>query len=155
MYHSPVILREAITYKSTLTYEDGETVTVEYEIKPALRATRCAACGRTYQMMKWNHNDRNVGEWFATMDRSPNGNMLTLPVCSFACAQKLTDGGWRDVDHPDVRMFVANDASPARIECTMTHHVKYGEELVRAWEEMPAKHPETLSVPVPPRGRDG
>ena len=141
---SQVTLREAIMRKATVTYDDGNTETVEYEAKGVLRARKCAGCGRVYQMSSWNANDRNVGEWFATMEppHGQNGNMLSFDVCSFGCAQKLTEGGWREVSKGLGRInlakdFVEIDARPGRIECTITHRVKYVDELVEEWETAP------------------
>ena len=48
-----VTLREAVTKKATVTYEDGSTETVEFEVKHALKARKCAGCDRAYEMHKW------------------------------------------------------------------------------------------------------
>jgi len=123
-----VLLREAVVGKKT----------VQYNKKDALRATKCDACGKLYQMSSWC-NDDFVGLLRGTFDKMPgtHGNMFDALVCSFACAEQIMQGGWKKLE--EYKDFVAVGATLVRAEVKITTAFKTEQELIDDWESKPER----------------
>jgi len=110
------------------------------EVEPAVWGSECAGCGETFSMRAWC-NDSRVSELHGTFDRCAEdpetgrglGNQFSTVVCSFACADKVMKGGWRDM--PVYAPFAKADAALVRCDLTVTALVAKGEAEILADRE--------------------
>src|SRR5262245_48370002 len=96
---------------------------VEVVERPALYAKQCDACRKIFEMDVWC-NEAPVARLGGTFTASTAmatgrlGNMFEATVCSFACADKLFTGGWRDM--PNYKPFVEADCRLVRASVQLT-----------------------------------
>ncbi len=126
---STVVLRKPVKGKKRITYTK----------KPELRASVCDACGKVFDMQPFC-NDQGLARLHGTFDTcamnpdtgKSDGNGFNATVCSFRCAHKLMNGGWKRLK--DYAHFVKEKAVLARGECTISVFVRNENELVHDWE---------------------
>lgn len=143
-------LQETVTETVKLTYPDGTTDEVEREIKPALWADKCHGCGLVFHMEPYSGYRQFLAEVHGIFDECGVdeegrglGNMFSATVCSFACADRIMKGGWRDM--PDYKPFADIDATLVRAECHVTSLVKDQQQLIRDWAAKP-HHPRNVKL---------
>lgn len=111
------------------------------EVEPAIWGAICAGCGDVFDMRQWC-NEGDVASLRGTFDRCATdpktgrglGNSFLAVVCSFACADKIMKGGWRDIS--EYQPFAKADAVLVRCELKITALVARGEkEILKAAEE--------------------
>lgn len=115
---------------------------VPIELKPALYADQCDACGLIFEMKEWCGELRRA-ELLGVFDRSVEdeegrglGNMFSATVCSFLCAHKLfAEDGWKTLSR--FAVYARAGARLVRAEVVLTANRATEEQLVRAWEEAP------------------
>jgi uncharacterized Fe-S center protein len=114
-----------------------------YITRPHLSANKCANCGKIFQMVEFC-NEVSRGELHGTFDKSSNtlGNIFSCSCCSFACAQQLVDGKWKEIE--EYKEFVEMGAELARVHLCVTK-IKDKEQLIKEWEANEAK-PEDMYV---------
>lgn len=148
-------LRKAIEETCTLIRADKTRETFRVCVKPALMASSCSGCGRSFRMTT---GPSSAGQWWATMSgigSGNQGNMLELDCCSFECAQTLEDGGWKkpkskcSVDRQEAAGFAKAKRHTISVEFSIGF-VEYEEDLVAKWEAMPQAK---LELEVAPRNR--
>lgn len=95
----------------------------EVEVRPALYAKKCDACGRIFHMRPYC-NDRHLAELRGTFDKvdAVLGNVFLADICSLACGHELfANGGWRKLDA--YKTFATMDATLVRVELCVTSMV--------------------------------
>ncbi len=127
--NNTVTLRKAVTGRKRITYTK----------KAELRALKCDSCGKVFEMKPFC-NDSNLANLHGTFDTCAtnpatgkgDGNMFNATVCSFACAHKLMNGGWKKLE--GYKHYVDAGATLARGECTISVFVRNEKELIADWE---------------------
>ena len=137
-------LRKEVLGKVVVTLENGETSELSYVRRPALYANRCGGCGRHFIMKKWCNDQPAPGELQGTFTEASaaKGNMFFTSVCSFACADKIQRGGWKEL--PDYEEFVRFGAELVRCIVNITTLVTFEAELVAEWERAKETDPREL-----------
>jgi hypothetical protein len=117
--------------------------TVNRVVKEALYANRCAGCDRILVMNSYC-NDNRLGELMGTFHISDHlshvfdghgksmGNMFSCFVCSFACADAVMKGKWREIDH--YKPFADADCNLVRAELKITTLLQFEAELLQGWD---------------------
>lgn len=139
MRHAHVVLREAVMEEVSLTWPDGTTKTVSVQVKPQLMATVCEACGRAFEMRGRHEYLAEVHGIFSKVDVH-HGNIFGASVCSYVCAERIVNGGWRALER--YKDFVEFDSTIAWSTCHITSEVLFEAELVARWEDTPPTRPE-------------
>lgn len=143
MLRNQVTLQKAVVETVKVTWPDGTEQEIQREAKPELRADKCQGCGQVFKMEPAHGYRTGLGEVrgiFSECADDPEtgkglGNMFFATVCSFACADKVMKGGWRDID--EYQPYADIDATLLRCECHITSQMKYEDDLVREWAVMP------------------
>lgn len=107
-------------------------------IKPALVADKCDSCGKVFEMREFC-NEEGRARLKGTFDRSAVdeatgkglGNIFWATVCSFQCAHRVFNGGWRDIE--GWTAYVKADACLARAEVCITSRVDDEAALIKRW----------------------
>ena len=121
-----VRIKKAICAKKTITYEK----------KSDRWAQKCDYCGKIFRMDKYC-NDLLApailsGIFSECADNE--GNMFLATVCSFACAEKMFKGGWKNM--PDYKPFKKINAYLVRVQLGLTSLIKTEEVLIKEWEDI-------------------
>jgi len=111
---------------------------VEVQIRPPLYASVCDNCGTVFKMPEWCTEEKdgfNNGLVHGTFDQNIalHGNMFAADVCSFACADQLTSGGWKKLER--YKVFKEAGAKIARAAVRITELV-LEPQLVAEWEKV-------------------
>jgi len=114
-----VKLRDAVT----------ETRSMEIQIKPALWAFVCDCCGRQFMPADKAQNADNCKMWgkFTGASTTAQGymnNHFYARICSFECAGKLMNGGWKELE--EFEPYVAQGATLAFVEVKMALFMRNG-----------------------------
>lgn len=126
-----VTLQEAIT----------KEVVSEVTVKEALICTQCDSCGTNYKMEQGNNSSLPGYMIFTFADRSNPNKLYTVAadVCSFDCASKLFNNGWKAL--PDFAAVLAADATLLRANLTINLNVLQESDIVAAWSQQPQTPP--------------
>ena len=119
-------LRKEVTAKARITYTK----------KRALHAQQCDACGKIFEMRGRTTRDHvSPGTLIGMFDRcvGDRGNGFSATICSFACADVLYTGKWRDMK--EYRPYARAHAILERIEAHLTADVRTEAEITEAWEK--------------------
>lgn len=118
-------LRKAITAKKTISYDK----------KPDLWAQKCECCGLIFKMDKYCNDQLAPAVMSGTFSKcaGDSGNMFFATVCSFACADKIFKGGWKDL--PEYKPYKRVKAILIRVSLGLTSLVKTEENLIKEWQD--------------------
>lgn len=107
--------------------------TVKVQEKPELYARRCDGCEKIFEMSRWCNDTLAPGELRGTFDRSVGNNGFGADVCSFICAQKIFEGGWRQMS--EYADFVRIGATLIRVELGLTTLVRDQAQVIAEWSD--------------------
>ena len=107
---------------------------ITYVAKDPLYMSVCDGCNKRFLMEEWC-NDGELATLTAPFDGTAErqGNMFTATCCSFICAHRIFDGGWKSM--PQYDAFLQADRNLVRGSIKITTLVKGEKEAVAAWEE--------------------
>lgn len=112
----------------------SETRSVEVVIKKELWAFRCDHCGTLFRPVQEGEHCKVYGRFTgaATSAQGYMNNNFFARICSFACAHKLMQGAWKEMEA--FTPYAEAGATLAYAEAKMVPVLKE-DELVSIWEQ--------------------
>lgn len=117
-------IRKAIKARKTITYDK----------KSDLWAQKCDCCGLIFKMDKYCNDKLCPAELSGIFSEcaGDGGNIFLATACSFACADKLFKGEWKNI--PEYKPYRKVKAILVRIELGLTSLVKLEKDIIAEWE---------------------